>query len=186
MCVTWRVCISHLFFLFFIRFFLWFKDLPDFSGFTRSWLSLIPWRLCGKMFCMVRIIVSHFANCEVNSSYCDGNVVNHEKNAKQFFSQGEFNSSTLYFSTLYPNDIHILFIHCIILSKRVLLILKITSQITKNTSQFLKKTFPNNELKASLRSAHLVRSDFQWIIRTLFCFSGWKRYADIDITGSSN
>ena len=87
--------------------------------------------------------VSNYRFALVNSSYCDGNVVNHEKNAKQFFSQWEFNSSTLYFSTLYPNDIHILFIHCMI-SKRVLLILKNTSQITKNASQFLKKNFPNS------------------------------------------
>ena len=183
MCVTWRVCISHLFFLFFIRFFLWFKDLPDFSGFTRSWLSLIPWRLCDKMFCMVRIIVSHFANCEVNSSYCDGNVVNHEKNAKQFFSQGEFNSSTLYFSTLYPNDIHILFIHCIILSKRVLLILKITSQITKNASQFLKKT-PQQRTKSlaalgtfiakwlSMDNSNAVL--FQWLKEICWHWYYWK------------
>ena len=33
----------------------------------------------------VQIIASHFTNCKVNSSYCDYNVVNHEKNAKQFF-----------------------------------------------------------------------------------------------------
>ena len=70
----------------------------------------------------------------MSSSYCDCNVVNHEKNVKQFFSQGEFNPSTLY-----PNDIHILFIHCILLSKGVLLILKISSQNKKNISEFLKK-----------------------------------------------
>ena len=46
---------------------------------------------------------------------------NHEKNAKQFFSQGEFNSSALY-----PNDIHILFIPL---------------HNAKNSSHFLKKTF---------------------------------------------
>ena len=52
-----------------------------------------------------RVIALHFSNCEVNSSYCDCNVVNREKNAKQFFHQGEFKSFTLYFSTLYPNDV---------------------------------------------------------------------------------
>ena len=33
----------------------------------------------------VRIIASHFANCEVNSYYCDRNVSHSMKNAKQFF-----------------------------------------------------------------------------------------------------
>ena len=89
----------------------------------------------------VWIIASHFADCEVNSIYCDCNVVNHEENAKQFFSQGELNSSKLCFSMLCPNDIHVLFIHYILLPKGVLLILKITSQNTKNISQFLKKNF---------------------------------------------
>ena len=49
----------------------------------------------------VRMIVSHFANCEVNSTYCDYKVVNHTKIAKNF-SQGKFNSSKLYFSILHP------------------------------------------------------------------------------------
>ena len=88
----------------------------------------------------VSIIASHFANCEVNSSYCDCNVVNHQKNGKTFFSQGEFNSSKLQFSTLYSNDIHILFIHCKLLSKGVLLILKITSQ---NYIDILRGIFEN-------------------------------------------
>ena len=33
----------------------------------------------------VRIIASHFANCKVNSYYCDRNVSHSMKNAKQFF-----------------------------------------------------------------------------------------------------
>ena len=89
----------------------------------------------------------------MNSSYCNCNAANHEKNVKQFFSQREFNSSalyfsTLYFSTLYPNDIHILFIHCILLSKGVLLIVKITWQNIKNVSQFLKKNFCLQQTKS--------------------------------------
>ena len=36
----------------------------------------------------VQIIVSHFANCEVSSGYCNCKVVNHTKNAKQFFPKG--------------------------------------------------------------------------------------------------
>ena len=55
---------------------------------------------------MVRIKVSHFVNCEVNSTYCDCKVVNHTKNLKQFFPQGKFNSSGSYSSTLYPYFIH--------------------------------------------------------------------------------
>ena len=54
----------------------------------------------------VWIITSHFANYKVNSSYCDCKVVNLLKIAKQFFSKGKFNSSKLYFSTLYPYFIH--------------------------------------------------------------------------------
>ena len=33
----------------------------------------------------VRIIASHFANCKVNSYYCDRNVSHSMKNANQFF-----------------------------------------------------------------------------------------------------
>ena len=54
----------------------------------------------------VRIIALHHANCEVNSSCCDCKVVNYTKIAKQFFSQGKFNSSKLYFSASYPYFIH--------------------------------------------------------------------------------
>ena len=36
----------------------------------------------------VQIIVSHFANCEVSSGYCNCKGVNHTKNAKQFFPKG--------------------------------------------------------------------------------------------------
>ena len=54
----------------------------------------------------VRIIAVHFANCEVNSSHCNCKVVNHTKNAKQFFPQGKFTSSRSYSSSLYPYFIH--------------------------------------------------------------------------------
>ena len=45
--------------------------------------------------------------CKLQSefSYCTCKVVNHTKNAKQFFSQGKFYSSKLYFSPLYPHYI---------------------------------------------------------------------------------
>ena len=59
------------------------------------------------------------ANCEVNSDYCDCKVVNHPKQEKQFFSQRKFNSSALYSSTLHPNYILILYIHCVLLSKEI-------------------------------------------------------------------
>ena len=72
------------------------------------------------------------------------------------------------FPTLYPNDIHILFIHCILLSKGVLLILKITLQNTTNASQFLKKTFTCSNLKASLHLAYLLQEEFQTMIQMLY------------------
>ena len=53
---------------------------------------------------------------------------------KQFFSKRKFNSTHSYFSTLYPYFINLL--HTII---KTLLIPKITSQNTKDASQFLKK-----------------------------------------------
>ena len=56
----------------------------------------------------VWIIALYFANCRMNSSYCDCKVINHAKNAKQFFPQGKLNSSTLYFSTSHPHFIHLL------------------------------------------------------------------------------
>ena len=111
----------------------------------------------------VGIITSHFPNCEVNSGYCNCKVVNHEK----VFSQGKFDSSTLYFSTLYPNFIHILLIHYIILSKEILFIPKITSQNAKNPSQILKKTFASGGLKSPLRLVYLLRSEFKVVIRLL-------------------
>ena len=66
-------------------------------------LKLNPFHATGLFLFRVQIIVSHFASWEVNSSYCNCEVVIHEKNAKQFFHQEKFNSSTLYFSTLYPH-----------------------------------------------------------------------------------
>ena len=63
---------------------------------------------------------------------------------KLFFSQEKFDSSTLNFSTLYPNFIHILLIHCVPLAKEILLIPKITSPNVKNVSEipiFIAKCF---------------------------------------------
>ena len=80
-----------------------------------------------------------------------------------FFFQGKLNSFK-YFSPLYPNDIHILFIHFILLSKEVLLIPKITLQNAKNASHFLKKTFLCGGLKDLLHSAYLLWSLIQTII----------------------
>ena len=58
------------------------------------------------------IIASHFANCKVNSSYCNCKVVNHKKNGKRFFSQEDFDSSTAYFSTAYSTYIPTQHIYC--------------------------------------------------------------------------
>ena len=60
-----------------------------------------------------------------------------------FFFQRKFNSSILYFS----HYIHILFTHCIPLSKEILPIPKITPQNAKNALQFLKKNSPAMDLK---------------------------------------
>ena len=71
---------------------------------------------------MVQIIALHFSNCEVNSCYCNCKVANHAKSVKQ--------------STL--NPFFFFLIHCILLSKEILLIPKIKLQNEKNGSQFLK------------------------------------------------
>ena len=107
----------------------------------------------------VQIIASHFANCIANSSCCYCNVVNHEKNAKQFFSQGEFISSTLYFPC------YIQMLSTII--KRSIAYTQ--NYITKSKKCFsiLKITFACSKLKASLRLAYLLQSQFQMIIRML-------------------
>ena len=44
---------------------------------------------------------------------------------------------------------------------------KITQQIAKNFVQFLKIIFSCSRIKATLRSAYLLGSEFQTIIRTL-------------------
>ena len=111
----------------------------------------------------VRIIVSHFANCEVNSSYCGCKVVNHTKIAKQFFSRGKFNSSRLCLSTSYPYFIHSL--HTII--KRNIAYTQNYIPNGKNALQFLKNIFACARVKISLRSAYLLQSEFQTMIGTL-------------------
>ena len=65
---------------------------------------------------------------------------------------------------IFPHYTHILFIHYILLSKEMLPIPKITSQMQKkNALQFL-KNFPSSGLKALLHSAYLLWSEFQRII----------------------
>ena len=58
----------------------------------------------------VLIIALHFVNCEVNCSYRNCKVVNHEKNSKQFLlSQGKVNYSCYifpYYIQLYPHFNH--------------------------------------------------------------------------------
>ena len=81
----------------------------------------------------VQIIASHFRNCEVNSSYCNCKLVNHMKIVKQFFSQGKLICTNY----IFPHYILISFIHCILLSKEILFVPKITPQNAKNALQFL-------------------------------------------------
>ena len=109
--------------------------------------------------------------CKLRSdfSYCDSKVVNGSKNAKQFFFQGKFNSSTLYFSPLYPNYIHILFHHPLIhyYRKKYCLHPKLHHKMQIMLCISYTKSFAYDRLKASLRSARLLRSEFQTIFRTL-------------------
>ena len=94
-----------------------------------------------------------FANCEVNSGYCNWKVGNDWKNAKQIFSL----ENLTYTPYIFPHYIHILLFHCILSSKEILLIPKITSQNAKNASQFLKKLVCG-ELNALLHSACLLQN----------------------------
>ena len=114
----------------------------------------------------VRIITPHFANCEVNCSYCDCEVVNHTKNKKQFpspSSQKNLNSSGSGSSKLYPYFFHPMYA---IISRSIAFnqnyILKY-----KRCFAIVKKNFTCDGLKASLRSAYLLRSIFQRNMRTL-------------------
>ena len=81
----------------------------------------------------VRIIALLFTDCKVNSSYCNCRAVNHMKIAKQFSPKENLVRSNYVF----PHYIFILFIHCILLSKEILLIPTITWQNAKNALQFL-------------------------------------------------
>ena len=65
-------------------------------------------------------------------------ICNHTKNVKQFFPKKDLITPHY----IFQHYIHILIIHCILLSKQILRIPKITSQNTKNVSQFLKKNSP--------------------------------------------
>ena len=107
----------------------------------------------------VWIIASHFRNCEANSSYCDCKVVNNTKKYGGVFSKGKFNSSLLYFVT-FPRYIHILFIHCVLLSMKVLLMYpKLHGKMKKVLLNSLKKL------------AYLLRSAFHTITRILEIWS---------------
>ena len=135
-----------------------YKDITNFiSLWSRSFnLFSYIFNCIVSFYSRVRIIGSHFANCKVNSSYCNCKVVNGTKIAKQFFSQGKFSLSKLYF----PHHILVLFIHCILLSKEIMLIPKIT------------------RVKASLRLEYSLRSEFQTIIRALYSeiYFQWNKH----------
>ena len=59
---------------------------------------------------MVRIITLHFANCDVNFSYCNCKVVNHTKNVKQFFPK-EYLIHPRYIQELFFHIISKLYLH---------------------------------------------------------------------------
>ena len=106
-----------------------------------------------------------FTFCEVISSYFYCIVVNHTKIAMQCFPKEPLIRPNYIFSCY----IHILFIHCILLSKDILLIIKVTPQNVKNVSQFaiFAKKIVCGRVKISLRSTYLLQSEFQMIIRML-------------------
>ena len=99
----------------------------------------------------------------MNSSYCNCKVVNHTKNAKQFFPQGKFTSSGSYSSRLYPYFIHPL--HAII-SRSIACTQNYMAKCEKCFA-VPTKTFACGMLKALLRLAYLLQSEFQSIVRTL-------------------
>ena len=112
------------------------------------------------------------------------------KSSKAAFSQWKSNSFTLYFYTFYINYVHILLIHhCILLSKEILFVSKITSQNTKMhlnswknfclwqakilaaLGMFIAKWISNNNLNTSIA----LEPDFSYSEKirqsNLFCLS---------------
>ena len=90
--------------------------------------------------CRVWIIALHFANCEVNSSYCKCKVVNHEKNAKHFFPK----ENLIHPHYIFPHHIQIIstFYSSIAYSfyeKKYSLHPNLYQKMGKNASHFLKK-----------------------------------------------
>ena len=81
--------------------------------------------------------------------------------SKAFFPQENFNSSAFYFSTLFPNCIHILLTQCTLLTKQILFTPKITSQNGNNASQFLKKN-------SRLRRAKILAAPGIFIAKIVF------------------
>ena len=122
----------------------------------------------------VRIIALHHANCEVNSSCCDCKVVDYTKIAKQFFSQGKFNSSKLYFSESYPYFIHLL--HTII--KRNIAYTENYTTKWKKCFAIFKKHFRLYQGKNLATLGILLQSEFRMImgtlnVRDMVTFSAW-------------
>ena len=106
---------------------------------------------------MVRVIASHLANCEVNSSYCNCKVVKHEEDAKQFFFPKE---SFIHSHFLFP---HYHPLHTIIKRNTVDTQNNI-AKCKKNLSIFLKGTFACGGLKSLLRLAYFLRTEFKTTI----------------------
>ena len=100
--------------------FLQFKVL---TLFLQSALFLLSLCFDLKQVCQsrVQIIASDFRNCKVNCSYCDCKFVNHtKKNEKLFFPK----ESLIHPHQIFSHYIHILFMHCILLSKKYCLYIK--------------------------------------------------------------
>ena len=113
----------------------------------------------------VQIIVFHFANSELNSSYCDCKFVNHMKNAYQFFPK----ENLILPHYIFPYYLHIYPSHTNIIQRNIA---NTQNYITKCKTCFtvLKKKFSFGRVKTSLRLADLLRSEFQRIIPMVMLF----------------
>ena len=89
-------------------------------------------------FARVSIIVLHFANCEISSSYWVCKVVIHMKIAKQFLPK----ENLIRPNYIFPRYILISFIRCLLFQKKYFLYPKLRQKNAKDASQFLEEHFP--------------------------------------------
>ena len=96
-------------------------------------------------FVRVSIIVLLFANCEINSSYCDCKVVIHMKIAKQFLPK----ENLIRPNYIFPPYILISFIRCLLFQKKYFLYPKLRQRMQKMLRNSQKNIFLCDGVKAS-------------------------------------